>query len=196
MVLVALGHPRHARDPLIQVARVVAQRALERVRLDVGLVDDVHAELVGQVEEGRVVRVVRGPDGVGIPNCFIRMRSGTHDSTEMTRPVCWSKSWRFTPRMNTPGRKRPADPGRGSRPAGSRLERRFVRDLAARHAEDDAKRDRAAARPRTSVRPLAASIRQVTSPSSGGAIRRKTVDQRDVSSGDIGSPGAARWISR
>ena len=47
-----------------EVARVVAQRALERVRLDVGLVDDVQAELVGQVEEGRVVRVVRGADGV------------------------------------------------------------------------------------------------------------------------------------
>ena len=43
---------------------VVAQRALERVRFDVGLVDDVHPEFVGQVEEGRIVRVVRGPHGV------------------------------------------------------------------------------------------------------------------------------------
>ena len=47
-----------------QVARVVAQRALERVGLDVRLVDDVQAELVGQVEEGRVVRVVRRPHRV------------------------------------------------------------------------------------------------------------------------------------
>ena len=43
---------------------VVAQRALEGVRFDVGLVDDVQAELVGQLEEGRVVRVVRCPHGV------------------------------------------------------------------------------------------------------------------------------------
>ena len=50
----------HAR----QVAGVVAERALEGVRLDVGLVDDVQPELVGQLEEGRVVRVVRGAHGV------------------------------------------------------------------------------------------------------------------------------------
>ena len=51
-------------DPLREVARVVAERGLEGVRLDVRLVDDVEAQLVGQVEEGRVVGVVRGAHGV------------------------------------------------------------------------------------------------------------------------------------
>ena len=37
--------------PLRQVARVVAQRALERMRFDVGFVDDVQPELVAQIEE-------------------------------------------------------------------------------------------------------------------------------------------------
>ena len=64
VVLVALRHPRDAVDPLREVAVVVAERALEGVRFDVGLVDDVQPELVGQVEEGRVVGVVRGPDRV------------------------------------------------------------------------------------------------------------------------------------
>ena len=64
VVLVALDHPRHAVDPRAEVARVVAQRALEGVRLDVGLVDHVQPELVGQVEERRVVRVVRRPHRV------------------------------------------------------------------------------------------------------------------------------------
>ena len=59
-----MRHPRDPVDPRREVARVVAQRALEGVRLDVGLVDDVQPELVGQVEEGRVVRVVRGAHGV------------------------------------------------------------------------------------------------------------------------------------
>ncbi len=64
MVLVALRHPRHAIDPLREIPVVVAQGALEGVRFDVGLADDVHPELVGQGEEGRVVRVVRGAHGV------------------------------------------------------------------------------------------------------------------------------------
>ena len=64
VVDVPLDHPRDAGHPLVQVARVVAERAPERVRLDVRLVDHPEAELVGQVEEGRVVRVVRGAHGV------------------------------------------------------------------------------------------------------------------------------------
>ncbi len=64
VVPVAQHHARDPADPLVDVARVVAQRALERVRLDVGFVDDVEPELVGQVEEDRVVRVVRRADGV------------------------------------------------------------------------------------------------------------------------------------
>ena len=64
VVLVALDHPGDALDPGRQVARVVAQRALERVALDVRLGDHVQPELVGQVREGRVVGVVRGAHGV------------------------------------------------------------------------------------------------------------------------------------
>ena len=51
VVPVADRHPGHSTHPLREVARVVAQRALERMRLDVGLVDHVQPELVAQVEE-------------------------------------------------------------------------------------------------------------------------------------------------
>ena len=64
MVLVADRHALDAADPGLQVARVVAQRAPERVRLDVRLGNVVETELVGEFQEGRVVRVVRGPDRV------------------------------------------------------------------------------------------------------------------------------------
>ncbi len=60
-----------------EVALVVAQRALEGVRFDVGLVDDVQAELVGQVEEGRVVRVVRGAHRVE-PELLHQHEVGAH----------------------------------------------------------------------------------------------------------------------
>ena len=59
-----MRHPRDPRHPLREVAWVVAQRALEGVRLDVGLVDDVEPELVGQIEKDGVVRVMRGPNRV------------------------------------------------------------------------------------------------------------------------------------
>ncbi len=77
MVLVALDHPGDAGDPLVEVARVVAQRPPERVRLDVGLVHDVQPELVGEVEERGVVRVVRGPDRVE-PELLHRHEVGPH----------------------------------------------------------------------------------------------------------------------
>ena len=64
VVAVAQHHARDARDPLREVARVVAERRLEGVRLDVRLVDDVEAQLIGQIEQRRVVGVVRGPHGV------------------------------------------------------------------------------------------------------------------------------------
>ena len=82
VVPVALDHPRHAGDPLAEVARVVAQRALEGVRLDVGLVDDVQAELVGQVEEGRVVGVVRGAHGVEAEALHLRRGRRASTSTD------------------------------------------------------------------------------------------------------------------
>ena len=55
VVPVALDHPGDAADPRLQVSRVVAERALEGVRLDVRLVDHVEPKLVGQVEKRRVV---------------------------------------------------------------------------------------------------------------------------------------------
>ncbi len=64
VVLVPAGHAGDPLDPLRQVARVVAEEVDERVGLDVGLVDHVEAELVAQVEEGRVVGVVRRAHGV------------------------------------------------------------------------------------------------------------------------------------
>ena len=72
-----MRHPRDAVDPRREVALVVAQRALEGVRFDVGLVDDVQAELVGQVEEGRVVRVVRRAHGVE-PELLHQHEVGAH----------------------------------------------------------------------------------------------------------------------
>ena len=77
VVLVALDHPGDALDPGRQVARVVAQRALERVALDVRLGDHVQPELVGQVREGRVVGVVRGPHGVE-PELLHQDQVGAH----------------------------------------------------------------------------------------------------------------------
>ncbi len=99
MVAVAQDHARDARDPLRQVARVVAERGLEGVRLDVRLVDDVEAELIGQVEEGRVVGVVRGAHGVDSRGASWPAGPRRMASRVMTRPVCWSKSWRLTPWM-------------------------------------------------------------------------------------------------
>ena len=46
VVLVADRHPRDARDPRPEVARVLAQRRPERVRFDVRLADHVEPELV------------------------------------------------------------------------------------------------------------------------------------------------------
>ena len=64
MVLVTLGHPRHALDPLREVPGVVAEGVLEGMGLDVRLGDDVHAQLIGQLEERRVVGVVRGAHAI------------------------------------------------------------------------------------------------------------------------------------
>ena len=47
-----------------EVARVLAERAPERVGLDVRLRDDVEPELVGELQERGVVGVVRGAHGV------------------------------------------------------------------------------------------------------------------------------------
>ena len=63
MVPIALDHPRPAGHPCRSVPGVVAQAGVVGVALDVRLVDHVHAELVAQVEQPRVVGVVRAPHG-------------------------------------------------------------------------------------------------------------------------------------
>ena len=66
MVLVALDHVRDALDPRRLVARVVAELVVERVRLDVRLVDHVQPVAVAEVEPVGVVRVVRRAHGVDV----------------------------------------------------------------------------------------------------------------------------------
>ena len=66
MVLVALHHAGAALQPRRAIVRVVAQQHVETVALDVGLVDDVETELVAQVEEPGIVRVVRATHGVHV----------------------------------------------------------------------------------------------------------------------------------
>ena len=64
VVLVTADHARDPVHPGVQVARVVAQPVDEGVRLDIRLGDYIQAQFVGQVEEHRVVGVVRGSDCV------------------------------------------------------------------------------------------------------------------------------------
>ena len=63
VVAVTLDHPRPSRQPRRPVPGVVAQAGVVGVALDVGFVDDVHADLVAEVEEARVVRIVRTTHG-------------------------------------------------------------------------------------------------------------------------------------
>ena len=64
VVLVALDHPPHAVDERVLPRRIVGRVAAassqreEAVRLEVALVDHVQPELVAQLEEARVRRVV------------------------------------------------------------------------------------------------------------------------------------------
>ena len=51
--------PRTSRHPRRAVPIVVAQTGVVGVALDVGLVDHVHPDLVAQVEEARIVGIVR-----------------------------------------------------------------------------------------------------------------------------------------
>ena len=60
VVAVAAHHARTTGHPGGQVALVVTQAGVVGVALEVGLVDDVHTQLVAQVVERRVVGVVRG----------------------------------------------------------------------------------------------------------------------------------------
>ena len=64
VVLVPPHHPRDPVDEGRQVLGHVGDVVGVRVALDVGLVDDEEPQLVRGVQQGRVVRVVRRPDGV------------------------------------------------------------------------------------------------------------------------------------
>ena len=66
MVLVPLDHPQPAFEKRRRVSRLVANRELKRVRLDIRLVDEVEPELVAEVIPERVVRVVRGADRIEV----------------------------------------------------------------------------------------------------------------------------------
>jgi len=59
MVAITFHHASPTRQPRRAVASVVTQAGVVGVALDVGLVDDVHPDLVAQVEEPWIVRVVR-----------------------------------------------------------------------------------------------------------------------------------------
>ena len=166
-------HPRDPVDPRGQVARVVAQRALERVRLDVGLVDDVQPELVGQVEEGRVVRVVRGPDRVE-PELLHQDEVGAHrlgrdDPAGVLVEVVAVDAADEDPRaVDQQVQAADLDPAEAD-PDGGRLGDRAVGGAQRRRAAGRGP----AARP-TSGATSGTSTCHVTRPSSGGAIRRWT----------------------
>ena len=66
VVDVAHDHALGAVEPGGGVAMVLAEGVVEVVRLGVGLVDHVEPQLVAEVEETRVVRVVRAADGVEV----------------------------------------------------------------------------------------------------------------------------------
>ena len=77
VVAVALHHPCATLQPGGAVPRVLAQRRVVGVALDVGLVDHVHAELVAQVVERVVVRIVRRAHGSDVVRPH-RQQVGTH----------------------------------------------------------------------------------------------------------------------
>ena len=58
MVPVALDHPRSAGHPGRAPRRVIAQARVVGVGLEVGFINDVHADLVAQVEQPGVVWIV------------------------------------------------------------------------------------------------------------------------------------------
>ena len=196
VVLVALGHPRDAVDPRAEVAGVVAQRALEGVRLDVGLVDDVQPELVGQLEEGRVVRVVRGPDRVE-PELLHQHEVGAHlvpgDGppgvlVEVVAVDAADEDARAVDEQVEPD---------GSRPGGSRSGGVASSATApSGRAQDDRAAGRGVGCSADQRSTPGSSTCQVTRPSSGGAIRRWTAAQRRPPRPAIGSPAACRNMSR
>ena len=66
MISVAFDHTANSFQPGRAVRRVVTQRCVEGMALDVRLVHDVQAELVTQVVETVVVRIVRCAHGVDV----------------------------------------------------------------------------------------------------------------------------------
>ena len=66
MVAVALDHAGDAGHPRVAVPGVVAQARVPRVCLGIRLVDHIETEFVAEIEEPRVVRVVRAPHGIHV----------------------------------------------------------------------------------------------------------------------------------
>ena len=118
---------------------VVAQRALEGVRLDVGLVDDVEAKLVGQVEEGRVVRVVRGPHGVE-PELLHQDEVGAHRLDRHDPPGVLVEVVAVDPADEDPGAIDQQVQAADLDPAEADLDGGLLGDRAGRVAQDDVQR--------------------------------------------------------
>ncbi|CAB5068835.1 unannotated protein [freshwater metagenome] len=77
VVAVTLHHAGAPREPRAAVAGVVAQARVVRVALDVRLVHHVQADLVAEVEEAVVVRVMGAADSVDVV-ALHRHEVGTH----------------------------------------------------------------------------------------------------------------------
>ena len=66
MIPVAQHHPPHPLTDRVLVSPIAGDRGQAAVRLDIGLVDDIEAEFVAQIQQARIVRVVRGAERVQV----------------------------------------------------------------------------------------------------------------------------------
>ena len=66
VVLVPQDHPGDPVDEGAQVPRVVADASGPVMGFDIGFIDDVKTEAVGQLEEHRIIRIMRGADGIDV----------------------------------------------------------------------------------------------------------------------------------
>ena len=135
----ALGAVEVARLP----ARVVREAVLTRgelahqgaVRLEVGLVDHIDAQLVAELEQVRVGRVVRRADGVDVVLLAEAHVALNLRSTSSRKPTRGVESWWLTPcsltgrpftRKRRPSTRASRKPARRERALGARLDDEVV----------------------------------------------------------------------